>query len=90
MVKKTRNGKTVQFVVVRNLDLLKSICNMNEIINEFLLAGDNFLPEMHFRQDGFMYSACRPLLKRKKESKNLKKQGIQDIFTKTKIINLDK
>ena len=31
---------------------------MNEIVNRFLLAGDKFMPEMHFRQAGFMYSAC--------------------------------
>ena len=32
---------------------------MNEILNKFLLAGDNFMPEMHLRQPGFTYSACR-------------------------------
>ena len=29
---------------------------MNEIRNKFLLAGDKFMPEMHLRQPGFMYS----------------------------------
>ena len=29
---------------------------INEI--NFLLAGDNFTPEMHLRQPGFTYSAC--------------------------------
>ena len=28
---------------------------MNEIINKFLLAGDQFMPEMHLRQPGYMY-----------------------------------
>ena len=32
---------------------------MNGILNKFLLAGDNFMPEMHLRQPGFTYSACR-------------------------------
>ena len=37
---------------------------MNEIVKKFLLAGDNFIPEMHLRQptsldrSGFIYSAC--------------------------------
>ena len=28
---------------------------MNEIVNKFLLAGDQFMPEMHLRQTGYMY-----------------------------------
>ena len=31
---------------------------MNEIVNKFLLAGDKFMPEMHLKQPGFIYSAC--------------------------------
>ena len=31
---------------------------MNEIINKFLVAGDNFKPEMHLRQPLLMYSVC--------------------------------
>ena len=55
---------------------------MNEIVNKFLLAGDPFMPEMHFQQPGFTYSACGRLNKNK-EWKNLKKQEIQGIFIKT-------
>ena len=33
---------------------------MNKIINEFLLKGDKFTPEMHQRQPGFTYAACGP------------------------------
>ena len=33
---------------------------MNGIVKKFLLAGDKFIPEMHLRQLGFMYSACGP------------------------------
>ena len=36
---------------------------MNEIENNFLLAGVKFIPEMHLRQPGFAYSACRPFTK---------------------------
>ena len=56
---------------------------MNEIVNKYLLAGDTFMPEMHFKQSRFTYSG--PLVghsqKTNKENKNLKKQEIQDIFT---------
>ena len=38
---------------------------MNELINKFLLAGDKFIPEMHLRQLGFTYSACKPFTKNK-------------------------
>ena len=30
---------------------------MNGIVNEFLLAGDKFMPEIHLRKLGFTYSA---------------------------------
>ena len=40
---------------------------MNEIVNNFLLVGDKFMREMHLRQPGFMYSACRQFTKTKKE-----------------------
>ena len=38
---------------------------MNEIVNRFLLAGDKFMPEMHLKQIGFTYSACRPFTRNK-------------------------
>ena len=38
---------------------------MNEIVTKFLLAGDEFMPEMHLRQPGFTYSACGPFTKTK-------------------------
>ena len=39
---------------------------MNEIVNNFLLAGDKFMPEMHLKQPGFIYSVCDPFTKNKK------------------------
>ena len=56
---------------------------MNKIINTFLLAGDKFMPEMHLRQQGLLIAPVDHLLRLKKEFKNLKKQEIQAIFTKT-------
>ena len=43
---------------------------MNEIVNKFLLAGDEFMPEIHLRQPGLTYSACAPFTK--KQRKNAK------------------
>ena len=51
---------------------------MNEIVNKFLLARDEFMPEMHLKQPRVTVDH---LLKRRKELKNLKKQDIQAIFT---------
>ena len=48
---------------------------MNEIINKFSFAGDKFMPEMHLRQLGFTYSACRPFTKQKEYKKSEKKTG---------------
>ena len=45
---------------------------MNDLINEFLLAGDKFMPEMHLRQPGFMYSACGPFTKNKERIEKFK------------------
>ena len=39
---------------------------MNEINNNFLLASDKFMPEMHLRQPEFTYSVCRPFTKKRK------------------------
>ena len=55
---------------------------MNYIINNFLLAGGTFMPEMHLRQWGFIYSACVPFThKKKQEYKNSKKQETLGIST---------
>ena len=46
---------------------------MNEIVNKSLLAGDTFMPEIHLRQPGFTYIACRPFTKNNERIKKLKK-----------------
>ena len=33
---------------------------MNAIVNKLLLAGDNFMTEMHLKHPGFTYSTCGP------------------------------
>ena len=56
---------------------------MNEIVNNFLLAEDKFMPEMHLRQPEFTYSACGPFTKNKEKIQKIKKQEIHNIFFKT-------
>ena len=48
---------------------------MNEIVNKFLLAGDEFMPEMHLRQPQFVYSACGPFTKNKERIQKFKETG---------------
>ena len=38
---------------------------MNEIVNKFLLVGDECMPEIHLKQHGFTYSSCGPFTKSK-------------------------
>ena len=42
------------------------------------------MPEMHFRQPGFTYTACGPFTKTKNGYKNIKKQETQGISFKAK------
>ena len=47
---------------------------MNEIDNKFLLAGNQVMPEMHLREPGFTYSACRPYTKNKERIQKFKER----------------
>ena len=51
------------------------IINMNNIINKFLLTGDEFMSEMHLRQPQFVYSACGPFTRHKERIKEFKRTG---------------
>ena len=53
---------------------------MNHIINNILLFGSKLIPEMHFRQLEFTYSAHGTFIEKKNAYKNLKRQGMKDIF----------
>ena len=48
---------------------------MNEIVNNFLLLGDKFMPEMYLRQPRFVYSACGPFTKNKERIQKFKETG---------------
>ena len=47
--------------------LIDKIISMNNVIKKFLLAGEKFMPEMHLRQPQFVFSACGPFNRHKKE-----------------------
>ena len=61
---------------------------MNEIVNKFLLVGDQFMPEMHLKQPGFTCSVVVHSQKTKKELKNLCKLEMQILFIKMNLIKL--
>ena len=48
---------------------------MNEIVNNFLLVWDKFMPEMHLKQTGFTSSACRPFTKNKERIEKFMQTG---------------
>ena len=63
---------------------MNAIIKINEIVNEFLLAGEKFTPEMHLKQHGFTYSACGPFTKIKERIEKFTTINLLQKFT-TKI-----
>ena len=47
----------------------------NEIVNNFLLAGDKCMPEIHLKQPRFTYSVCGPFTKNKERIQKFKETG---------------
>ena len=60
---------------------------MNEILNNSLLIGDKFMPEMHLKQPGFTCSACGPFTKNKRRIEKFIQTGNTDYSYKS---DLDK
>ena len=58
---------------------------MNEIINKFLLVGDKFMPEMHLKQPGFIYSACGQFTKNKERIEKFMKTENTDFIYKNEL-----
>ena len=61
---------------------------MKEIVNELLLVGDRFMPEMHLNNLVLLTVLVVHLLKTKKELKNLCKLEIQILFKEMNLIKL--
>ena len=48
---------------------------MKKTISRFLLARDKFMPEMHLRQPGIIYSAFGPFTKNKERIQKFEETG---------------
>ena len=62
-----------------------SLYKMSNIINKFLLAGDNSMPEMHLRQSQFTYSACGPFTKHTQRIQKSKETGDTNYIYKSEL-----
>ena len=58
---------------------------MNEIVNQFLLVEDKFMPEMHLKQPGFTYSACSPFTKIKERIEKFMQTGNTNFVYKNEL-----
>ena len=58
---------------------------MTEVVNEFLLAGYKFMPEIHLKQPGFTYSACGPFTKIKERIEKFMQTGNTDFIYKNEL-----
>ena len=48
---------------------------MNQIINNFLLAGDKFMPEIQVRQPEYTYRVCGPFTRNKQRIQKFMQTG---------------
>ena len=48
---------------------------MNEIVSKLLLAGDEFMSQIHLKQTEFTYSDCGPFTKNKERIQKFKEIG---------------
>ena len=53
---------------------------MNEILDKFLLAGNEIMLEMHLIQPVFTYSACGPFTKNKERVEKFKETLFNQLF----------
>ena len=49
------------------------------------MTGDKFMPEMHLKQSGFIYSACGPFTKKKKRIQKFNEMGDTSYIYKNKL-----
>ena len=58
---------------------------MNEIVNKFLVVGDNFMLEMYLKQPGSTYSAYGPFTKNKERIEKFMQTGNTDFIYKNEL-----
>ena len=61
------------------------VYKMNEIVKKSLLAGNTFMPEMHFKQPIFIYSACGLFTKDKGRIEKFMQTGNTDFILKNEL-----
>ena len=71
--------------ILSSLGLRTPLSKVSLLGNIFLLAGDKFMPEMHLKQPGFTYSACRPFTKHKERIQKFKETGDTRYIYKNKL-----
>ena len=54
-------------------------------MNNFLLVGNKFMPQMHLKQLGFTYSACGPFTKNKERVEKFMQTGNTDFICKNEL-----
>ena len=58
---------------------------MNEIVNNFFLGREKFIPEIHLKQPGFTYSACGLFTKNKERIQKFFQTGNTDYIYKNNV-----
>ena len=58
---------------------------MNVTVNNFTLASDKFMPEMHLKQPGFTFSACGPFTKNKERIEKFMQTGNTEFLYKNEL-----
>ena len=58
---------------------------MNEVVNKFLLVGDQFMSELHLKQPGFTYSACGPFTRNKERIEKFMQTGNTDFIYRNEL-----
>ena len=60
---------------IKNKEISNGLFKMNKIINKFLLTGDKFMQELHLKQSGFTFSACRSFTKLRERIRKFRDAG---------------
>ena len=58
---------------------------INKIVNKFLLAGNKFIPEIHLKQPGFIYSAWDPFTKSRERIEKFMQTGNTDFIYRNEL-----
>ena len=61
------------------------VWKINEVVYQFLLACDKFMPDMHLKQPGFTCSACGPFTKNKERIRKFKETGNANYIYKNEL-----